>query len=176
MTSPSAEPASLQDLLAASDLDALLAAREALDGLDADDDARLLTLVEQWQDVPALANVLMYPEVLPEDVRLPALLRAVRDREEPYLSLAASVGLQRLAEDPMEDDPEDDEALQAEVVAALGDLVDRGSGAVAARAGLARHLWLPRSQRGALPPLARIPSHQEWREQLEGAGVPRGRG
>ena len=159
--------AALERLLTASDPDLLAVARDALDGLDEDDDARIREVLTAWDDVPAVANLLMYPEVVAEQERMPALLRALRDDAQPYLGLAASVGLQRLAEDPMEDDPEDDEELRDEVVTALREVVARSDGALAARAQLALRLWAP--ERGApLPPLVAIPSYDEWRARAAG--------
>ena len=160
--SASPDGAGLERLLSAGDPDLLAAARDDLDGLDEQDDARIHEVLSAWEDVPAVANLLMYPEVVVEDERMPALLRGLRDDAEPYLALAASVGLQRLAEDPLEDDPEDDEELRDEVVAALRDVIARSDGALAARAQLALRLWAPDVD-GPLPPLVAIPSYGEWR-------------
>lgn len=79
-------------LLAATDLDELMASVEALPA-DADT-ARVGGVVDAWTDAQGLANVLMHPFVIPSSHRVPAVLRGLRS--EGYLRLAASVGVGHL--------------------------------------------------------------------------------
>lgn len=83
----------LERFLAASDLAELVAAREAIDAIDEGDAARLHAIVAQWRDEQAVANLLMFPELLPEDDRTPALAEGLSGAHGDYAVLAAAVGL-----------------------------------------------------------------------------------
>lgn len=85
----------LARIVGAADLDELRRAVRALDRLGADDLAALAALVSTWRDDQAIANLLMYPKLLPPELRAAALLRAL-DGTAPYLTLAAVVGLEAL--------------------------------------------------------------------------------
>jgi hypothetical protein len=150
----------LDDLLVAPGPEALLLAVDRLGPLDERDDARIAGVLRDGADRLAVANLLQHPELVPGALRLPALLRAVRDGDDPRLALAACVGLQRLADDPLLD-PSEDERVRAEVVAALERLVAPGAGAVADRAAVALHAWQRPGERGALPLLTALPSDEE---------------
>src|SRR5262249_39189589 len=41
----------------------------------------------------AVSNLLFHPDLIPEDVRLPALLRGLNEQREPYYALAAICGV-----------------------------------------------------------------------------------
>lgn len=85
----------LARIVGAADLDELRRAVRALDRLGADDQAALAALVSTWRDDQAIANLLMYPKLLPPELRAAPLLRAL-DGTAPYLTLAAVVGLEAL--------------------------------------------------------------------------------
>lgn len=176
--------AELRDFLDAPDLEALRAAREALEGLDEDDDAHISAVVEDWAPPQALANVLMYPEVLPDDRRQDVLLRALGRPVTDYAVLAAAVGLQHLADlDPPSG------GQRAALLAALVAVVARADGVVRSRALVALTALAPHPAEdvaaladagrvtaadaetvrrlldelgGRLPPLAYIPNYNDW--------------
>jgi hypothetical protein len=103
----------IETLLAATDLDDLMAAVEALPA-DADT-ARIGGLVDAWDNPQGVANVLMYPFVIPSSHRVPAVLRGLRS--EGYLRLAASVGVGHLSPEDLTDD------VRRELLDALLDVV-----------------------------------------------------
>jgi hypothetical protein len=83
----------LERFLDASDLVELVAARSAITGIDGADALVLHTIVAQWRDEQAVANLLMYPELLPDDDRTPALAEGLSGVHGDYAVLAAAVGL-----------------------------------------------------------------------------------
>lgn len=85
---------SLDAFLAAEDLDELLKARERLTSPSAEDSRRVSQIVVGWQDRQAIANLLMYPTLIPEAHRFEAITRAFRTADVPYFAVAATVGLQ----------------------------------------------------------------------------------
>lgn len=87
---------SVSTILAAADLDELYRAVRGLGRLSATDVEAIRAVLERWDDTQALANLLMYPKLVPVDLRAASLLRGLRDGERPYLALAAAVGLARL--------------------------------------------------------------------------------
>lgn len=120
----------LAEFLAADDLDLLMDARDRIEGITKRDAADIADIVESWSDEQAVANLLMYPEVIPERVRPAAVLRALSD--EGYLVLAAVLGVQRLSEhDEIADD------LRAGVADRLLHLLRSPIPVVAARASIA---------------------------------------
>lgn len=100
-------------LLTATDLEDLTAAVDALPA--AADTARIGGVVDAWTDPQGLANVLMYPFVIPSSHRVPAVLRGLRS--EGYLRLAASVGVGHLSPADLTDD------VRRELLDALLDVV-----------------------------------------------------
>lgn len=96
----------LRRFLAATDLDELGALREQLEGrlLDTDDLLEIIAVITDWEDVQALANLLMYPEVIAPAERHEALQRGLDDAAHPYLRLAAAVGLGDLDLAEVDDD------------------------------------------------------------------------
>lgn len=173
----------LADFLSSSDLDALLAAREALASIAAEDETAVADLLAAQDDAQAVANVLMYPEVAPDDVRIDALVRGLAAPPEDYRALAATVGVQHLA-DLGGLSPADRAALAP----ALLSLLARAVGLVATRAHIAMlaltrgasaeplvraaldgaALTAAQGERvraalnGPLPMLAALPSYPEW--------------
>jgi hypothetical protein len=86
----------LKAFLAAEDLDQLLDAREHITALDPDDEALVRSVVKQWQDLQGVSNLLFHPTLLPEDIRLASLFRALAERRVAYYVLAAVVGFQNI--------------------------------------------------------------------------------
>jgi hypothetical protein len=103
----------IETLLAATDLNDLVTAVEALP--PDTDTARIGGVVDAWTDSQGLANVLMYPFVIPSSHRVPAVLRGLRS--EGYLRLAASVGVGHLPPADLTDD------VRRELLDALLDVV-----------------------------------------------------
>jgi hypothetical protein len=83
----------LAAFLAAEDLDELLAAREAITSISKDDAMALHDLVAAWSDEQAVANLLMYPELIPPVDRAAALAEGLSGARGEYAVLAAAVGL-----------------------------------------------------------------------------------
>lgn len=115
---------SITEFLAADDLDLLVEARRQIEEISSQDAAEIAHIIESWSDHQALANLLMYPEILPERIRPGALLRALSGGDGSsgdessgdgtgYLVLAAVLGVQRLSEqDAIADDVRPDIAEQ----------------------------------------------------------------
>jgi hypothetical protein len=86
----------LERFLTATDLDDLQEARGEIKVISREAAAALTELVTAWDDEQALANLLMYPEVIPAPQRVFALLRALMTAPTHYLLLASLVGLRRV--------------------------------------------------------------------------------
>lgn len=118
-------PGPIDVFLTAIDLDELSDAGEALPRLP-DDTGHAAAAIESWSDVQAVANLLMYPAVLPEQLRVDALLRGLRG--DGYLRLAATVGVGDLPADELPDD------VRRELLDALLDVVASDAGPAGVRA------------------------------------------
>jgi hypothetical protein len=87
----------LERFLAAEDLDELLIAREQIVEINRTDAVTLADLVTATAaDDQAIANLLMYPEVIPAHLRVPTVIAALQCPSSDYRLLAAIVGLGRL--------------------------------------------------------------------------------
>jgi hypothetical protein len=82
--------------LECTDLDELMRASQALSELDADDVAQVRAVLSARSDRQALANLLFYPYLIPDELRIPTLLAALAPGPQPYFNLAAIVGLQEI--------------------------------------------------------------------------------
>ncbi|XP_065655539.1 uncharacterized protein LOC100199092 isoform X4 [Hydra vulgaris] len=52
---------------------------------------------ENWDDeVQMVSNLLQYPNLIPEDIRVSSIIKGLEDEEMPYYILSASVGAQKL--------------------------------------------------------------------------------
>jgi HEAT repeat protein len=85
---------SVSSLFAARDLDEL---RSVVDevadgGLTQADEASITAVLAAWNDVQAVANLLMYPMLIPEASRRDWLAQGL-SAQEPYVRLAAAVGV-----------------------------------------------------------------------------------
>jgi hypothetical protein len=88
--------ATLKAFLVTSDLDDLSEARAKLSTLDLDNQAEITRVLQEWTDTQAIANLLMYPDVIPEAERINYLFAGLRENHSKYLVLAAVVGLGQL--------------------------------------------------------------------------------
>ncbi|MEK7469535.1 MAG: hypothetical protein AAB074_19355 [Planctomycetota bacterium] len=83
-------------VLAAEDLDDLLAAAGRVPELSESDQQAARAIVTSWSPLQALANLLFHPRLIPEDSRLPAIFRALDQSPPDYFTLAAAVGVQSM--------------------------------------------------------------------------------
>jgi hypothetical protein len=83
----------LRTLLTATDLDNLSSARDNISDLNYEDTEELIRILQKWTDTQAIANILMYPDLIPEDVRLDYVLKGLHENKVTYFALAAIVGL-----------------------------------------------------------------------------------
>ena len=88
----------LDTFLQADDLDTLLQLSKAVATLDQADSDKVASIVQQWADTQAIANLLMYPEFIPPDIRFTALRKGLQSPTTSYLVVAAAVGLQHIAD------------------------------------------------------------------------------
>jgi len=130
--------AELSAFLAAEDLDELLAARLQITSIDRAESAALSAIVQGWVDRQAVANLLMYPDVIPAPDRLPALLKALNDEETEYFVLAAVVGLQSLGEQDLP------EGAGEAIATRLLELLHHPSPTIASRASVTLARYAPR--------------------------------
>jgi hypothetical protein len=98
----------LREFLAIADLDELLAASRRLDDLSQGEQEVVRSVLRSWDNPQAVPNLLFHPTLIPEDIRVDAILRGLTERVEPWCVMAAVVGLQRIA---AEDVPEEESSL-----------------------------------------------------------------
>ena len=108
--------------LAASSPAAASAAHDALVPADAETLGEIQHTLDVWEDLQAVANVLMHPDLVAAPLRVPTVIRGLED--EGYLPLAAAVGAARLPAPVSEED-------RVALVDALLDLI-AGQGGLAA--------------------------------------------
>jgi hypothetical protein len=95
-----------------------------------------VSVIQDWRDRQAVANLLFHPDVMPASVRFEALDRALHSCDIPYFILAATVGLQGV---PFAEIPSDKRA--AWIQRLLG-LVQSTWKAQAGRASVTLASWL----------------------------------
>jgi hypothetical protein len=88
----------LRDYLATTDLDELLARRQALDyeELTDDDERTIGAVLDDWTDVQAVSNLLIHAQLIPSGRRNAEIQHGLDDVENPYIRLAAVLGLAEL--------------------------------------------------------------------------------
>lgn len=88
----------IEPFLRSTDLDELLAVRQELDDapLDAQSEAEVRVVLDEWTDLQAVSNLLMHPQLIPPDQRNAEVQRGLDDVENPYVRLAAVVGIGEL--------------------------------------------------------------------------------
>jgi hypothetical protein len=144
MPPPSGEHSAVSDqlaaFLAARDLDDLAQAFAALEEVVAADADAIAELLSRHNDRQAIANLLMYPTVIPDRLRWAAVRSALDGERDTYLALSATIGLQSLDEGAVT------ESQRLEVVSALMSLIRSGGETVAARAAGVIGRYLPADQ------------------------------
>lgn len=125
----------LRRFLAAADPDELARARAEIDAhlLGFDDRLEIEAVLHDWDDVQAVANLLMYPELIVADERIAQIRRALADGHT-YLQLAATVAVMVVERAEIGDDARFDlvQQLLALVGSDRGVLADRASYSVIA--------------------------------------------
>lgn len=120
----------LMAFLTAEDLDDVGDARNKIKELTADDRADVHSILAQWQDAQAVSNLLLHPDLIPEDVRLASLFRGLAEKRVAYYNLAAVVGFQEIKSENLSNEERD--RVVSEMVAIMRKTTD----ARAARASL----------------------------------------
>jgi len=120
----------LKVFLETEDLDDLLKARSKLRQLDEKDIKKIRSTLEKWNSPQAVSNLLLYPFLIPEDIRGTCLLKGLSERKNPYYVLASVVGLQGI--DPTGFLEEDRNAIKESLIFAL----KNSEGVIAARASV----------------------------------------
>jgi hypothetical protein len=120
----------LRRFLAASDLNELARSRAGVDPaqLSADDRLEIEAVLHDWDDVQAVANLLMYPELIATDERLAHVRRALVD-EHTYIQLAATVSIVEIDRAEFNEDARYDlvQRLLESIATDRGLLADRAS-------------------------------------------------
>lgn len=126
------DPSGLQRFLATSDLEQLAIVRSHLDPrlLDMDDRLEIEAVLHDWDDIQAIANLLMYPELIAADERIAHLRHALVDNHT-YLQLAATVAIIEI------DRADFGEDTRFDLVKKLLDLIGSDRGVLADRASYA---------------------------------------
>ncbi len=86
----------MEAFLQADELNNLASLAKQAAPLDAADATEIKALVEHWTETQALANLLMYPDIIPSEIRFEALLKGLQSPVKSYLVVAATIGLQRV--------------------------------------------------------------------------------
>jgi hypothetical protein len=125
----------LDAFLKAEDLDDLLRIRRDLGVLTSDEEQRISSIIHDWTDNQAVANLLFNPDVMPPALRFEALDRALHSNHVCYFALAATVGLQQVKWNEVPG------AKRASWLQALQRLVRSKSRTVAGRASVTLFEW-----------------------------------
>lgn len=83
-------------LLVAEDLDELLRARRNIESIDTEDTEVLREVIVHWENPQAVSNLLFHPDLIPEDLRLDALVKGLTEHQVVYYRLAAAVGFDKI--------------------------------------------------------------------------------
>jgi len=125
----------LDRFLTATDLDDVVRVRNEISSLTPEESARVVSIVREWNDRQAVANLLFHPGLMPAVVRFDALDRALHSIDTPYFTLAATVGLQGVAPDEV---PGAKRAAWGQVLLAL---LQSRSAVLAGRASVTLCAW-----------------------------------
>lgn len=129
----------IEEYLKTVDLDLLLARRQQIDtdALSEADQQLINGVLDEWTDLQAVSNLLMHPRIIPGEHRNAEVQRGLDDVENPYLRLAAVVGLGDLDLSLVNDNE------RHRFVHSLVDLIDADGTICAERASFAL-VWLMR--------------------------------
>jgi len=120
----------LRRFLTTDELEELARARAGLDPdhLDLDDRLEIEAVLHDWDDLQAIANLLMYPELIAPDDRIAQVRRALVD-EHSYVQLAGTVAIIEIERAEFAEDARYDlvQRLLAVIATDEGVLADRAS-------------------------------------------------
>src|SRR5262249_12437907 len=94
----------LDAFLEADDLDDLLRVRHEISTLTPAEVERVASVLGNWTDRQAVANLLFYSTLIPASLRWEALDRGLHSSDIPYFVLTATVGLQAVGLNEVPDD------------------------------------------------------------------------
>ncbi len=120
----------LRRFLGTADLEGLARVRAEFDpsALDFEDRLEIEAVLHDWDDVQAVANILMYPELIAPDERVAQVRRALVD-EHPYVQVAGTAAILEIDRAEFGEDARND--LAQRLLAIIGDddgvLADRAS-------------------------------------------------
>lgn len=137
----------LNGFLAATDLDDLLRARNEIAALTSEESTRIVSVLRAWNDHQAVANLLFHPDLIPAEIRFEALDRALHSEDVPYLTLAATVGLQGMS---MDDVPSDKRAAWGQMLLAF---IQSKSTVLSSRASVTLCAWSRGVVTSDIPPM-----------------------
>lgn len=121
----------LRGFLVAEDLNALSASRARLGEPSASDHTSIRRLLADGEDQRAVENLLLYPSLIPADIRFDTVLAGLGQSPSSYAALAAVVGLDEMDVESVA------EADRRKLLARLLELIDDGPPVVARRASVA---------------------------------------
>lgn len=144
--------AELKAFLDAEDLDELLTARQSLNALNEEDIQTVRSVLQQWSNPQAVANLLFHPPLIPPDLRLASLLRGLAERQVVYFVLAAVVGLQSISSEELT------ELQRRRMIDDLLSLISMTEGVLACRASVSGAHFL---NGGDVPRVFALLNHNE---------------
>ncbi|WP_372370182.1 hypothetical protein [Candidatus Uabimicrobium sp. HlEnr_7] len=86
--------------LGVEDLDSLHESKKKLSKLNEDDHFIVHNVIDKWEDEQAIANILLYPDIIDESYRWQTIEKGLESYSNPYYILAAIYGLQNLKSVP----------------------------------------------------------------------------
>lgn len=126
----------LDKFLKTEDLDDLLKVKINLRNLNKNDEKKIRSILKKWKNPQAVSNLLFYPSLIPEDIRISYLLKGLEEREELYYILASAVGFQEI--DTTRLSEEEKKAIKEHLILTL----KTTDGVVSARASVSIHEFL----------------------------------
>jgi len=85
----------IKSFISADDLDEAMNAFRQLGKLNEDDLKLVENVIEEWTNIQAISNILMYPVLIEKSRRVEILLKGLRSEDIPYYSLASIIGFQK---------------------------------------------------------------------------------
>ncbi len=120
----------LQAFLSCTDLDDLLRARGQVRNITTRQAKHISEILAAWDPPQAVANILFYPDIIPNIERFRYLLKALHDDKQPYNKLAAVVGISILKAEVLSSDQ------RAEIIESLYAIMCQYSGILAERTAI----------------------------------------
>jgi hypothetical protein len=134
----------LARLLAAEDLDDLMRIASELPELSPNDVAVVREVIQDWRPQQAVANLLFHSRLIPPDIRVATILRGLAERDRPYLTVAATVGLQSM--EPSDLAPRDASVIRDQLL----HLIEVDRSILSSRASVSIENWLDSANASAV--------------------------